>query len=141
MKTINLKDFYTSLYAHDCICEVPDEVAELLAQFKKHEQSQVRQRYKHKAHYSLDRNDGIENSALFWGPSPQEVYERKAERMALYLAMQSLTDKQLRRLYACFFLEMSYARIARLERIDESTVRKSINCALVHLSKIIDFFD
>lgn len=141
MKTINLKDFYISLYTHDCICEVPDEVAELLAHFKAREQSQIRQRYKHKAHYSLDRDDGIENDALFFAPSAQEVYERKADRMALYLALQNLTDKQLRRLYACFFLDMSYAKIARLERVDESTVRKSINGALVRLSKIIDFFD
>ena len=140
MRVINLRDFYTSLYAHDCICEVPDEVADLLVHFKRREQSQIRQKYKHRAHYSLDRDDGIENSALFFAPSAQEVYERKAERMALYLAMQGLTDKQLRRLYACFFLDMSYAGIARLERVDESTVRKSISGALVRLSKIIDFF-
>ena len=141
MKIINLRDFYTSLYTHDCICEVPDEVADLLAHFKSREQSQVRQRYKHRAHYSLDRDDGIENDALIFAPSAQEVYERKAERMVLYLAMQSLTDKQLRRLYACFFLDMGYARIARLEHVDESTVRKSVNGALVRLSKIIVFFD
>lgn len=141
MKIINLRDFYASLYSHDCICEVSDEVAELLAHFKSREQSQIRQRYKHRAHYSLDRDDGIENEILFFAPSAQEVYERKAEHMALYIAMQSLTDKQLRRLYACFFLDMSYAKIARLERVDESTVRKSVNSALVRLSKIIDFFD
>lgn len=140
MKTINLKDFYASLYSHDCICEVSDEVAELLAHFKAREQSQIRQRYKHRAHYSLDRNDGIENDALNFVPSAQEVYERKAERIALYLAMQSLTDKQLRRLYAYFFLDMSYSKIARLEHVDESTVRKSINGVLAHLSKIIDYF-
>ena len=141
MKIINLRDFYASLYAHDCICEVPDDVAELLVHFKSREQSQIRQRYKHRAHYSLDHDDGIENDALFFAPSTQEVYERKAERIALYLAMQSLTDKQLRRLYACFFLDMSCAKIARLESVDESTVRKSINGALVRLSKIINFFD
>ncbi len=141
MKTINLRDFHASLYAQDSICEVPDEVAELLIHFKSREQSQIRQRYKHKAHYSIDRDDGIENDALFFAPSPQEVYEQKVERLALYLAMQGLTDKQLRRLYAFFFLDMNYARIARLERADESTVRKSINGALVHLSKIFDFFD
>lgn len=61
--------------------------------------------------------------------------------MALYLAMQSLTDKQLRRLYASFFLDMSNARIAQFEHVDESTIRKSVNGALVRLSKLIDFFD
>lgn len=65
MKKINLRDFYASLYAHDCIYEVPDEVADLLVHFKSRKQSQIRQKYKHRAHYSLDRDDGIENSALF----------------------------------------------------------------------------
>ena len=33
--------------------------------------------FRHKAYYSLDRNDGIEHEALFVALSPHELYERK----------------------------------------------------------------
>ena len=141
MKIINLKDFYASHYAHDCFYEVPDEVAEALTLFKRREQSQIRRKYKNKAHYSLDRDDGIENEALFFELSAQEVYERKVGRMALYLAMQSLTDKQLRRLYACFFLDMSYARKHCLSMLMKALCASPSMGLWGRLSKIINFFD
>ena len=140
MKTINLKDFYSSVYSADYLCEVPDEVAELLFLYKRLEKAQRRLSYKHKAYYSLDRNDGIENEALFLSPSAHEVFEHKMLLQELYAAIYDLPDKQFKRLYARFFLDMSYSQIARLERVHVTTVHKSISRALVRLRKKLDLF-
>lgn len=140
MKTINLRDFYSSIYSADCLCDVPDEVAELLFLYKRLEEAQRRLIYKHRAHYSLDRNDGIEYAAILFAPSVHEIFEQNAIRKALYATIQGLTDKQLKRLYAHFFLEMSYAQIAQLERVDASVVRRSVNRALAQLKKRLDLF-
>jgi RNA polymerase sigma-70 factor (ECF subfamily) len=64
MKTINLRDFYSSIYSADFLFNVPDEVAELLFLYKRLEEAQRRLIFMHKAYYSLDRNDGIENEAI-----------------------------------------------------------------------------
>ena len=42
MKTVNLRDFYQSIYDHDCLYEVPDEVAELLILYKRREEAHRR---------------------------------------------------------------------------------------------------
>ena len=141
MKTINLKDFYSSLYSHDCFYEVPDEVAELLELFKRRDESRRRKIYRNKAFYSLDCDDGIEKGSEILVPSAEETYLRNAEHEILYNAVRNLTDKQFRRLYAYFFMDISYTMIARLENVDESSVRKSINSALKHLFKIIKIFE
>jgi RNA polymerase sigma-70 factor (ECF subfamily) len=58
----------------------------------------------------------------------------------LYAAIYDLPDKQFKRLYARFFLDMSYSQIARLERVHVTTVHKSISRALVRLRKKLDLF-
>ena len=140
MKTINLRDFYSSIYSADCLCDVPDEVAELLFLYRRFEEAQRRLIYKHRAHYSLDRDDGIENAAILFTPSVHEIFEQNTIRRALYTAIQDLSDKQLKRLYARFFLDLNYAQIAQLEHIDESAVRRSVNRALAQLKKRLDLF-
>lgn len=140
MKTINLRDFYSSIYSADCLCDVPDEIADLLSLYKRLEEAQQRLIYKHRAHYSLDRDDGIEYAAILFAPSVHEIYEQNMIRRALYAAIQDLSDKQLKRLYAYFFLEMNYSQIARFERTDESSVRRSVNRALEHLKKTLIIF-
>ena len=140
MKTINLRDFYSSIYSTECYCDVPDEVAELLQLYKRLEEAQRRKIYKHKAHYSVNRDDGIENAAILFSPPVHEIYEQSTFRWALYAAIQDLSDKQIKRLYSHFFLEMDYSEIARLERVDESAVRRSVKRALKQLKKKSDLF-
>lgn len=94
MKTINLRDFYKTLYDHDAFCEVPDEVAELLILLRRREESYQRKKYRYKAHYSLDCDDGIENEAVSTVPSAEEIYLRYIEHLQLFRALQSLTEKQ-----------------------------------------------
>ena len=75
MAIINLRDFYP-YYTMDSFIEVPDEVAEAMAEFDRKEAAYRLRTYQHKAYYSLDREDGIEHSALFVALFPCEIYER-----------------------------------------------------------------
>ena len=137
MKTVNLRDFYQSIYDHDCLYEVPDEVAELLILYKRREEAHRRLTYKYRAYFSLDCCDGIENEAVHNSPSAETIFFRYADNVELCAALQRLTDKQLRRLYARYFLNMKYTDIAKRENVNESTIRCSIQSALSRLEKLI----
>ena len=134
MKTINLRDFYSSIYSSDCLFDVPDEVAELLLLYKRLEEAQQRRIRRHKAYYSLDRKDGIEKDIILIILTPPEIYERKLTNQEMYAAMNSLSEKQTRRVYAHYFLGMSKYAIAKAEGVDESAVRKSIETGLKRMA-------
>lgn len=77
MTKINLREQYPDFYKTDYIIEVPDEVAAVMKEHDRLEAAYRRRTYYHKAHYSLDRGDGIEYDALFVSMTPCELYERK----------------------------------------------------------------
>lgn len=54
--------------------------------------------------------------------SPEELYVLKIVQELLYSAMSELTDKQLERLYAHFFLGMNYAKIAHIQGVNRLPV-------------------
>ena len=140
MIEINLREFYPECYRSDYFVEVPDEVAELLIVLRRHEQSQRRRIYKHKAHYSLDIYEIVEREVVLQTPSAEEVFAHLTEQKLLYDALSILTEKQRFRLYAHFFLNMSYSKIAGQEGVDVSTVRKSVQQALRKLQSQMDLF-
>ena len=139
MKTINLRDYYP-FYQHDCLLEVPDEVANLFDDYKRTEQAYQRQKYRYKAHYSLDRGDGIEHDILFVSLSPDEIYERKLTTEQLHAAIAALPDKQAKRIYAHYFMGMSKTAIAKAEGVNEGTVRESIKTGLHSIEKYLKKF-
>ena len=63
MAIINLRDFYP-FYTSDCFMEVSDEVAEMFKEFDRKEADCRLCTYRHKAYYSLDRDDGLEHEAV-----------------------------------------------------------------------------
>ncbi len=69
MKKINLKDYYAHI-SIDTYIDIPDEVFNIFEEHRKAEQAYQSKVYYHKAYYSLDRDDGIEHSALFVSLSP-----------------------------------------------------------------------
>ena len=140
MIEINLREFYPECYRNDYFVEVPDEVAELLILLRRHEQSQRRRIYKHRAHYSLDIYENVEREAMLQSPTAEEIFEQLAEREQLQAAIMSLTERQRSRLYAHFFLNMSYTKIAQQEGVDVSAVRKSVQRALHQLRKRVELF-
>ena len=129
MKTINLRDYYP-FYTSDCFIEVPDEVLTFFEAYEKAENKYQRKKYRYKAHYSLDRRDGIEHDILFVSLSPDELYERKLTTEQLHAAITALPDKQAKRIYSHYFMGMSKAAIAEAEGVSKVTVGESINRAL-----------
>jgi RNA polymerase sigma-70 factor (ECF subfamily) len=136
MAIINLRDYYP-FYKNDFIIEVPDDVAKALHELDRLEDTYQRRSYRHKAHYSLDRNDGIEHDILFVSLSPYEIYERKDTYEQVYAAISSLPNKQAKRIYAYYFLGMSMAAIAKAEGINKSQVTKSIRRALSNMEQYL----
>lgn len=67
---------------------------------------------------------------MFVAMTPEELYERKVTMEQLYAAIDTLPDKQAKRIYAHFFLGMSKTAIAKAEGVNESAIRKSLDRAL-----------
>ena len=136
MKKIKLKDEYP-WYTGDEYIEVSDEVAEVFAGFMRNEKAYREKVRYHRAFYSLDAGDGIESDIIFVSATPQEVYERKVTQSEIYAAINRLPEKQAKRIYARYFQDMSISQIARIEGVDESSVRESVSRALRRIEKIL----
>ena len=133
MKEINLRDYYP-FYTTDMIVEVPDEVADLLYEYKLSEAAHFLRTYRHKAYFSLDYDANVERDALVIVLTPADILERKEE---LYQALASLPEKQRNRIYAHYFLGMSKSDIAKAEGIHKSRITRSINAGLRSLEKFL----
>ena len=136
---INLREYYP-FYDDDCFIEVEDIIAMSLQSFELFEKAYQKRIKRHKAFFSLDRNDGIERKSILFVLDPSEIYERKIINQALYTALKSLSDKQARRIYAHYFLGMSKAAISKMEGISEHTVRDSIKRGLNNLKRNLKNF-
>lgn len=146
MQTINLKKYYYPLYKQDTFLTVSDEVAEALLLMRREENNHARKVWYHKAYFSLDREDGIENEAIGWTqPSPEDYVmelEEQAEQeelvRRLYEAMSTLTPMQARRIHARYMLGMKIREIAEMEGVDSSRVSQSIRGAVKRLRRYFD---
>ena len=136
MKKINLRDYYP-FYKEDFFIEVEDQIAELLKVFDIQEASYQRYIRRYKAYYSLDVDNGIENSILLTAQTPDEIYERKLTKEQLYRGLNSIPKKQADRIYAHYFLGMSKSEIAKSEQVDERAVRESIERGLKNMAKFL----
>ena len=134
---INLRDYYP-FYTNDFFIDVEEIIATALQSMELLEKSYRKRMNRHKAYYSLNRNDGIEGELTLLVLSPPEIYERKATNQELYAAMNSLTGKQAKRVYAHYFLGMSKSAIATAEGEDESTIRKSIKVGLLRMKNFLE---
>lgn len=137
MKKLNLRKLYPLYYTEDCCIEVSDEVAEQIEKSDRTEHAYRERTRVHKAYYSLDAGDGIEKDILFVQMSPTEIYERKTTNEELYKAINSLPEKQAKRIYAHFFQNMSITEIARVEGVSPSSVKIIIDRGLRKIAKIL----
>ena len=140
MTEINLREQYPEIYKTDTIITVPDEVAELMREYDRKEAAYRRRTYYHHAQYSLDRGDGIEYEAVFLSVSPEEIYERKVTMEQLHAAIASLPDKQAKRIYARYFLNLDAEAIARSEGISVTAVNNSLQRGLRNMEKFLKKF-
>ena len=134
MTTINLKDFYY-WYTQDQLIEVSDEVAEVFKADARYEMAYQRRLSRHKAQYSLDCENGIENAVLLKPQTPEMVLEEKQFQEQVYAAVMKLPEKQAKRIYARYYLGMAVNEIAEVEGVDPSRVRDSIRRGLKQLVK------
>lgn len=137
MKTINLRDLYPDQYTSDYFIEVPDQLAWELHQFDLNEAAYQLRTYRHQAYYSLDRGDGIEKEALFVASTPDELYEKKLTNQQFYAAIRQLSEKQAKRVYSYYFLDMDEYEIAKAEGISQQAVHSAIRRAMRNLEKIL----
>ena len=140
MTEINLREQYPEIYKIDTIITVPDEVAALMREYDRKEAAYRRRTYYHHAQYSLDRGDGIEYEAVFLSVSPEEIYERKVTMEQLHAAIASLPDKQAKRIYARYFLNLDVEAIARSEGVSTTAVKYSIQHGLRNMEKYLKKF-
>ena len=136
MTTINLRELYP-WYTEDTFIEVSDEVAAFLEEDKRLQINYAQYIRDNKAFYSLDAGDGIEAEALNLPEQPDEVLERMELERLLQEALAQLTETQRRRLLVSVLNDESNQRIAALESVDESAVRRSIQRGLAALKKIL----
>ena len=64
MQKINLRDLYPDVYKTDVFVDVAEEVLAAIRGQQQDDAAYERRKFRHKAHYSLNREDGIENDAL-----------------------------------------------------------------------------
>lgn len=141
MQTINLKKYYYPLFATDTFIEVSDEVAEALLLMRREENNRTHKIWYHKAYYSLDCEDGIENCALdFTAKSPEEILvEREEDQVYLATlellaeAMENLTEIQSRRIHARYILGKKLIEIAAEEGVSVSVVQQTVKSGLKQL--------
>lgn len=146
MQTVNLKKYYYPLFVKDTFVEVSDEVAEALLLMHREENNRTHKIWYHKAYYSLDCEDGIENCALdFTTKSPEDILvEREEEQLFLTMlerlaeAMGDLTDTQARRIHARYVLGKKLAEIAAGEGVSVSVVQQTIKSALKRMRRYFE---
>ena len=126
MKEINLRDYYPELYKTDVLLWVEDEVYQVLDRDIHKEAAEKRKMYRYKAQYSLDCGDNIETAALVHEVTQDQILETQQIKSELYSAVMELPEKQAKRIYARYYLGMTTAEIAEVERVDVSRVRDSI---------------
>jgi RNA polymerase sigma-70 factor (ECF subfamily) len=137
MPIINLREIYPDFYNTDSFVDVPAEVAETVYAGARQERSAERKKYRHQAHYSLDRGDGIEHEILFLAKSPDEIYEKKLTRQQLYAAISQLPEKQAKRIYAYYFMDMDEPVIASAEGVSHQAVHASLQRGLKGIEKYL----
>ena len=119
----------------DDFINVPDEIGLLLLESERLERNYINRLIYHKAYYSLDRDDGIEHSAVDKPLTPEEMILAKWDKAQLYAAIATLPDKQAKRIYAHFFMGMSKSAIAKAEGVNVNAVCESIVRGIAALRK------
>jgi len=152
MKIINLRNLFPE-YQLNCCIEVPDdeavsfiasltkEIAEVYVEFQRKENAYQRQLHRKKAHYTIDKSDGIVNDAICLIDDPVfEEYISKLSKQQFFNAVSSLPEKQAKRVYSHYVLGMSKAEIARIEGVDEKNVRQAIERGIESIKKYLKSF-
>lgn len=116
---------------------VTEDVLETIRASERAEAAYERKMYRYKAQYSLDCENGIENTVLTKPQTPEMVLEEKQLQKQVYATVMKLPEKQAKRIYARYYLCMTVNEIAAVEGVDPSRVRDSIRRELKKLEKTL----
>lgn len=136
MTTINLREFFY-WYIADEFVEVTEEVAEELRAGKRYEPTYRRRLVRNRAQYSLDAGDGIESAAAHFDPSPEALVLRSELCECLRRALDSLNEKQGRRVESNIILGQRMVTIARAEGVTSKAVSSSVRAGLRNMKKYL----
>ena len=100
MKKINLRELYPDAYTTDFFVNVTEDVLETIRASERAEAADERKMYRYKAQYSLDCENGIENTVLTKPQTPEMVLEEKQLQKQVYATVMKLPEKQAKRIYA-----------------------------------------
>ena len=134
MITINLKEFFY-WYNRDEFIEVTKAVAEELRADKRYEATYHRRMKRNKANYSLDADDGIENAACEFEPSPEECMALMEQYRRLCCALNQLPEAQGRRIEAVYLLGMTAQEVVVADGVSERAVQIAIERGLENMKK------
>ena len=146
MKTINLKKYYYPLYETDTFIELPDEIADAIAEEWRTDHNSEQRLWSHT--YSMDYSPGLEYHLLSHALSAEdtlleeETRREQEEAHELMLqrlreALATLTPTQARRLHARFVEGKKYREIAEDEGIASvSLVTNTVRDAILKLREI-----
>ena len=149
MPIINLKKYYYPIVKSDTFVEVSDEVAEGLLQLRRDEDRIISRIRYHKAYYSLDADNGIENSALNWEqPSPENILIQREDDAHYELTLQQvdeamaiLTPVEKQYIHARFIEKKKYREIAQAEGITDSKANYNVRAAVNKLRRYFEKHD
>jgi len=79
MKKINLRELYPDAYTTDFFVNVTEDVLETIRASERAEAAYERKMYRYKAQYSLDCENGIENTVLTKPQTPEMVLEETSK--------------------------------------------------------------
>lgn len=74
---------------------------------------------------------------MFLATSPDEIYEKKLTRQQLYTAISQLPEKQAKRIYAYYFMDMDEPAIANAEGVSQQAVHASLQRGLKGIEKFL----
>ena len=84
MKKINLRELYPDAYTTDFFVNVTEDVLETIRASERAEAAYERKMYRYKAQYSLDCENGIENTVMTKPQTPEMVLEEKQLQKQVY---------------------------------------------------------
>lgn len=92
MKKINLRELYPDAYTTDFFVNVTEDVLETIRASERAEAAYERKMYRYKAQYSLDCENGIENTVLTKPQTPEMVLEEKQLQKQVYVGTEWFED-------------------------------------------------
>ena len=140
MAIINLRDIYPH-YEGDSFVEIPDDVLKVIEDCERREKAYKRYLRYYKV-CSLDDSTKltIEHEIMDTPQTPDEAYNKKMMIVFLHRAIKQLPEKQAERICLHFFYGLNFTEIAKVEGVDESTVRKSIGRGLHMMRNFLKSF-